>query len=415
MSRLCGGAGRSIRRWVCAAAFLVPAAAALAATAGVYEAEVPIEGQSPEQRNQAIQEAFRVVLIRLLGAEDALAQPGVEETIKSSPRLVRQYRYRWDESAADGPRQTLAVQFDEAAVNRALRDKKVGPPGDTRAPAPPAPPAAPAAAPAAASAGRSTLLLWLASDRSGQRDFVTPETDPRLLAAANGAAREHGVPILFPLYDLEDRSSVSVADLWGGSVSNIEAASRRYAADRILVGLVSGGDTSGWSGRWTLLGQEGVVADWTTRGGSSEAAVQSGIVEVANRAAGRPPSGEPPAAIPPPSELPAPTPPSAAAPEAGPGGSGAFGPAGDLLPVRVAGIQRLEDFVRAERHLSGLAGVTQVRVLGVSGDAVVFGLAPPSADNVMRAAVSGSVLAADSGAQGNPGADPRMLRLRLLP
>lgn len=384
------------------------AAPGLAASGDLYNAEVPIQSQSPEHRNQAIEEAFRVVLVRLLGSEDALSQPGVAEVVDSAPRLVRQYRFRWDESAPAGSRQLLAVQFDEGAVNRVLREKHLSPRASM-----PAPQEAPALPP---SAEQPIVLMWLATERSGYRDFVTPETDPRLLAAANSVARERGTPLLFPLYDLEDRSRLSVSDLWGSRFASIGAASHRYAPERVLVGLVAGSDTAGWSGRWTLLDEQGgLVADWSTQGGAPAAVVQAGIGEVADRfAAGSVPLS--------PSQQPldsrsapslALTPPVTQMPSGVQPQSLAIGPVGDLLPVQVGGVLGLTDFLRAQKYLAGLPGVTEVRLLGVSSDTAVFGLGPARSDTLARAIGSGEILKADGGT--SSGGPPGMLRYRLHP
>ena len=399
---------------------VAPAAVGAAGPGNLYDAEVPIQTQSPEDRNRAIGEAFKVVLVRLLGSEDALAQPGVAEVIKSAPRLVRQYRFRWDEAAPAGSRQLLAVQFDEGAVNRVLREKHLTPQAPSPAPSP-APQEVTAEPP---SGYRPTVLMWLATERSGHRDFATPETDPRLLAAANSAARDRGAPLLFPLYDLEDRSQLGVPDLWGLRIPGIEVASHRYAPDRVLVGLVSGSDGAGWSGRWTLLDQQDVLADWSTRGGSPSAVVQAGISDAVDRlsAGAAPRSAEPPFQEPRSTQTPAevpgtsPTPLEGQSPIPIPAQTQglAIGPVGDLLPVQVAGVQRLADFLRAEKYLAGLSGVTQVRVLGVSSDAVVFGIGPARSDGAARAIGSGQVLKSDPGmpASGGP---PGMLRYRLQP
>ena len=401
---------------------VAPAAVGAVEPGSLYDAEVPIQTQSPEDRNQAIAEAFKVVLVRLLGSEDALAQPGVAEVIKSAPRLVRQYRFRWDEAAPAGSRQLLAVQFDEGAVNRVLREKHLTPQALSPAPSP-APQEATAEPP---SGNRPTVLMWLATERSGHRDFATPETDPRLLAAANSAARDRGAPLLFPLYDLEDRSLLGTSDLWGLRISSIEGASHRYAPDRILVGLVSGADGAGWSGRWTLLGQQGAISEWSTRGDSPSAVVQAGIGDAVDRlsAGAAPRLAEPlyqvPRSAQTPVEVPgtSPTPLDGRSPNAIPIPAQtqglAIGPVGDLLPVQVSGVQRLADFLRAEKYLAGLSGVTQVRVLGVSSDAVVFGIGPARSDGAARAIGSGQVLKSDPGMP-TTGGPPGMLRYRLQP
>ncbi len=386
--------------------WLAPALAQTPA-AGVYDAEVPIQDQSPEQRNRAIEDAFRVVLGRLYGGEAATSDPRLVELTKGAPRLVRSYRFHWEEGSA-GPRQLLAVQFDEAAVNRTLREKGLGPGG-----ASPQPGGAPP--PGARTAEQGTLLLWLGSERTGQREFATPETEPKLVGAANAAARDAGLSILFPLYDLEDRSRLGAADLWGLRAAPIQGASRRYAPEKVVVGLVSGSDSAGWTGRWAVVGAEGLTSEWTTRGASPSAVVQAGVQQASGRVKG---GGE--AARMPPAPLPAattqvpatpPAPAKTPAPGSPPGGAEPAAPAGNLLAVRVSGMQRSDDYLRVQKYLSGLPGVGQVQLLGVAGDAVTFGLGG-SAEALSRSIAGGKVLAAE---EGGPAGAGRPLRYRLLP
>jgi hypothetical protein len=405
--------------------WLAPTVAS-AALETAYLAEVPVQDQSPEQRNRAIEQALGVVLARLYGGEAVTEQPAMAEVVKQAPRLVRQYRFRTDAVGSAEPRQMLVVQFDEAAVNRVLREKNLAP-GDAAAPAREGRPAPVPASPPARAGERATLL-WLATERSGQRELATPETDSRLVSAASTAARDQGLPVMFPLYDLEDRSQVTLADLWGLRAASIQAASRRYATDRAVVGLVSGTDATGWTGRWALIGPQGMAGEWTSRGTSTAAVVQSGIAQAAERSGGSAPAqrSSPAAAGP---SAPAPSPASAQAPASAvttlpaagavsalPSSEGQrSGPTGGLVAVRVAGVQRLEDYLRTRQFLSGLAGIRQVSVLGVAGDSVVFGVGPGAPDAVSRAITGGNLLSADTGASAAPGGPPGMLRYRLGP
>lgn len=413
------GLGPLLAGWL----WLSPTMAELASDS-VYDAEVPIQDQSPEQRNRAIEDAFRMVLGRLYGGEAVTSDPRLVEATKGATRLVRSYRFRWDEAGPSGRHQLLAVQFDQAAVNRTLREKGLAPPASTTPPlataeAPAQPPRPAAGAPSRGAAEQGTLVLWLASERAGQRAFALPETEPNLVAVARAAARDAGVSVLFPLYDLEDRSQLSAADLWAMRAAPIQVASRRYAAEHVMVGLVSGSEIAGWTGRWALIGSAGVASEWTSRGASPSAVVQAGIQQARGRDTGgggvsKPaPStlspaktAQPPAAVPGPATTPVP----AGLP---PSGVERAAPAGDLLAVRVSGVQRSDDYRRVQKYLAGLPGVGQVQVLGVAGDAVTFGLGG-GAEALSRSIASGKVLAPEEGVPA--GAAPgRQLRYRLLP
>jgi hypothetical protein len=64
-------------------------------------------------------------------------------------------------------------------------------------------------------------------------------------------ARLRGLPMLFPLLDLEDKDHITVSTLWGSYHSQIEAASYRYGADCILTGRIYQGLDGEWLAHWS--------------------------------------------------------------------------------------------------------------------------------------------------------------------
>jgi hypothetical protein len=66
------------------------------------------------------------------------------------------------------------------------------------------------------------------------------------------AADERGLPIAWPLLDLQDLGAVTCTDVWGGFEEQIVAASARYRADAVLIGKVSPG-TFGTEVEWLFV------------------------------------------------------------------------------------------------------------------------------------------------------------------
>ncbi len=66
------------------------------------------------------------------------------------------------------------------------------------------------------------------------------------------AADERGLPIAWPLLDLQDRDAVTFIDVWGGFEDRIVAASARYRADAVLIGEVRPG-TFGNEVEWLFV------------------------------------------------------------------------------------------------------------------------------------------------------------------
>ena len=233
----------------------------------LYSAEVPVAEQTAEERNQAIQQAFAKVLIKVTGNPAVASRPGLGTVMRQAPRYVQQYRYRLSPAPTEGAtteqeQRLLWVQFDGDGVQRLLRDNGLPVWGENR----------------------PLVLIWLAAESGGKRRLVLPDSMPRLTEAVQFHADERGIPILFPLLDLEDQNNLQASDLWGGFSGSIERASERYRPDLILVGRVSELSRGRWRARWSLY-QDGEAIDWQADGEDPDAIAAQGISRTADRLA----------------------------------------------------------------------------------------------------------------------------------
>jgi hypothetical protein len=138
---------------------------------------------------------------------------------------------------------------------------------------------------------RPLTLLWIAvDDGAGGRALLGANEAAELGAAAtatmpalltgvraeiSAVAEERGLPIEWPLLDLEDMNAVTFADVWGGFEDRIVAGSTRYRADAVLIGRV----------RPSAFGNE---VEWlfvrgTERRGLPAAGVRDGLDAAADR------------------------------------------------------------------------------------------------------------------------------------
>ncbi len=222
----------------------------------LYEAEVVVQGQDVEQRNQGIDEAFRKVLVRVTGNKAVLQYAELADSLRKGDRYLQQYRYQNlpgpGEGLSESPRRLLKVSFDPVAVNRVLRNKGLPVWG----------------------ANRPAILVWLGIEQNSRRRLAIPERDESLWETVHGVARERGVPLLSPLLDLEDQSRLRVSDLWGDFESNIRQASDRYSPDAVLTGrLVKQGRS--WLGHWVLYTDR--MRAWESAGATLDAAAAEGM------------------------------------------------------------------------------------------------------------------------------------------
>ncbi len=334
---------RSMSLWLLLMVMTVASPAFSAQVSGLYGAEVPAEGQEAGQRNRAIVEAFRQVLVKVTGSREIIRQPQLAAEIRNAPRYVRQYRYRMatmkvspaepqtePEAGETAPAPSLPVlpkqvrmlrvMFDEKAVNRMLRERGVAVWGSRR----------------------PATLVWLATERNGRRSLVMPDSDEQLYATLLDAMDTRGVPILFPLMDLEDQASLRVSDLWGGFSDTLLRASARYGPDAVMTARLVEFGPELWRAGWTLLLDKKEFL-WDSEGESLAMTVEAGIHAGMDLLA------------------------SHYAPSAAESSS-------DAIYLRVAGVDDLYSFARLQRQLSGQDIVEQLSLVFVEPEAVTYAL-----------------------------------------
>ncbi len=226
----------------------------------LYSGLVSIHDESASGRNVAIREAFRQVLVKVTGSERHAAHPALQQEITAAESYLLSYGFR--DSGSSAPQRWLYAEFDPERVNRLLSRHNIP----------------------IWHAQRPSLLVWLEIERGEVRRVAQPELDHRYVELLTQAAERRGIPLLFPLMDLEDRTRIS--QLSDTPNSEIAAASVRYGNSRPLVGLLREGNEGGWSGRWSLLdGAE--TATWSSAGATLSAAVQQAMDGAADRLAQR--------------------------------------------------------------------------------------------------------------------------------
>jgi hypothetical protein len=294
----------------------------------LYVTEVPVAGQGAKARSAAIKKAFAKVLVKVSGDRDLSRQGGMQKVLGRADSYVRQYSYRMlkpRENAADAnaakqasPDRLLRVSFDEQVVNRQLRQQGI---------------------PVWGSARPSTLI-WLGIEKRGNRTLYQPENEQGLRNRLQRTARDRGLPIIFPLMDLEDSSNLQVSDLWGGFEERIRHASDRYLPDVILAGRLHRRGNNDWTADWSLY-QPGEVSNWQTQASSKQAVAVEGLQRAVDRLAAR------------------------FAPRYAEQGT-------TSLRIRVSGLNNLADFAMVKSYLQSLGLIEQLDLLAAHPESISF-------------------------------------------
>jgi len=290
----------------------------------LYTARVGVADRSAAEQSRAMHRALRVVLLKVTGDRDAARRAASNPAFRTPDGFVQQYRYISDRGTETEPALWFEVRFDRQAVDDALRGEGLQLWGQER----------------------PSVLVWLAVQNSGQRYLVSGDGSEEVSGALQQTARQRGLPLLFPLHDVQDQSQVTFADVWGAFQPQVMAASARYQAPAVLSGRLEKRTGDYWRGSWSLeFG--GKRSHWDTDGRTPTEAVGLAIDQVADRIAQQ------------------------LAIRASAGGEGE----GDAsVSVSVEGVNSLSDYARTLRYLQSLTAVREVGVREIVGDRVDFGL-----------------------------------------
>ncbi|MGD8430707.1 MAG: DUF2066 domain-containing protein [Ectothiorhodospiraceae bacterium] len=281
----------------------------------LQQARIPVADQGADTRSDALGTALGRVLARLTGQPDVAGRKAVAGLLEKPERYVQSYRYEQpDEGGLE-----LVVTFDGRGLRRALVEREI-----------------PIWQP-----DRPSVLAWVAYDGGDGRYLVSAEEGAPVREAMRDAAKEVGVPLLFPLMDLQDQGAIRFNDVAGDFTDPVLAASRRYGTPLVLNARIRRRNGR-WAARWTLY-RGGTPSTWQTTGDALEplfAGMAQGLAQRLRQDY---------AVLP------------------------------DLTPsrfvnVRIVGIDSLADYARAEKVLRSGAGITDARVDRIEGDGVRFRL-----------------------------------------
>lgn len=217
----------------------------------LYTIELPVPDQTTSQRLEKFKQAFSDVIVKVSGSTEVLQHVGMKRPLKSSSRYVHQFRYVTYKDEADenfeGGQLFLSVTFNQDAIENLLRSNDIPVWGKERP---------------------STLLL-ISYQLNKKTSVVSSDTTPEIVDELEMLAQKKGLPVLFPLMDLEDRLQFGVQDITRSNRDNIAIATARYSPDATLTGKVSGRAGKGWQAEWQLSFSDRLY-NWSFRAGSRQ-------------------------------------------------------------------------------------------------------------------------------------------------
>jgi len=306
----------------------------------LYEAVVPVSGYDTAARDQALSIALGEVLVRVSGNQKAPQHPALVRVVKNAQRLVQRFNYQTAPAAEPEPAPAAATTTPVTNVTAAVITPQP----------PPAPTLqlhaifdAPGVGRVLNAAGfniwveRQQTVLWLALDSGTEQTLIGADAPAPLGPLLKSAAERRGLPLLYPLLDLEDQQALQFSDVVDGSAERIRDAALRYQPDAVLAGYVHMSAPDQYDARWTLYQQDG-APNWTAQG-SLQQVIDAGIDGAADQLVRR-------------------------APAASDNAAG--------VQLHVSGITDLNRYADVEHYLTGMSVVAQVRTQTVEATAVTF-------------------------------------------
>ncbi|MFB3058482.1 MAG: DUF2066 domain-containing protein [Gammaproteobacteria bacterium] len=228
----------------------------------LFTIEMAVADQTTAVRLEAFGEAFKLVVIKVSGSDDALKSPSFSRPMQSSARYVKQFTYinRKDENSEsfDSGQLFLKIDFNQQLVEGLLRENNFPVWGQER----------------------PGSLLVVSYDVNETIHLVSGDTTPEIIELLDEAAVKLGVPVLFPLMDLEDIALVSIADIVSRQYENIDILAERYGPDALVIGQIVGRSGQGWHGDWEVRFAEQVFK-WKYRGSSRQQVVDQAMRHLA--------------------------------------------------------------------------------------------------------------------------------------
>lgn len=196
---------------------------------GLFEIELIARSQQPEDREFAIRQALFAVLERVVVADDIARLPVVQQVLNGAIHYVKQFQYSLisPDNYSEGDARLLRVEFDQEQLLEVMRQSGVGVWTEIR----------------------PQTLFWLVVDQGGTRQFFNPDSMPEVESALSLAAKIKGLPIIFPMLDLEEQQRISVSEVLGVDSKNLLAVSARYEVPAVMAGRIFRKGQC-WQGEW---------------------------------------------------------------------------------------------------------------------------------------------------------------------
>ncbi|WP_413737549.1 DUF2066 domain-containing protein [Shewanella sp. BJSY2023SW001] len=175
------------------------------------EATVAVGSRSSAEKSKGLKKALEDVILKNSGSRSALESPEIQAKLANADALVSQFGYLDTEEGLK-----LKANFEHRKIVDMLREAGLPVWGKQR----------------------PLTLFWLSTDINNERVILSDDSSAEERKAFADASMERGVPLMFPLMDLDDLMRINVNDVRGLFADTVATASTRYQADFFAMGAL---------------------------------------------------------------------------------------------------------------------------------------------------------------------------------
>ena len=205
--------------------FIIASPMALAvAVSGLFDTQIPVSDQSAATEQAAEITGLLQVLVRISGNPAIGTVPSIQNNLKQAANYLQSYQYQ------NG---FLDLRFNQNSVLDLLQQSGQAVWGQDR----------------------PLSLIWLVQQTPQGLQPIGADPKDAVADALQQAAKQRGLPITFPLYDVTDWQQIQLQSIMTPDVQGLQKASARYHANAILIGILKTTPEHHYAVSWTLLVQ----------------------------------------------------------------------------------------------------------------------------------------------------------------
>ena len=184
---------------------------------GLYQVQVPVSDQSNKNQWGAMLKGFQEVLVRKSGSRQVLVAEESRQAFRKVKAYVQRFQYLPNPNQDAAEPFVIKLDFEPRLVDELIQEAGMPIWGSDR----------------------PITILWLAAEENFDRKVLKDDALNPLTELLKTDAVRRGIPIIFPLMDLEDELNVTISDIWGRFNNSIVNASGRYGADSVVTGRLA--------------------------------------------------------------------------------------------------------------------------------------------------------------------------------